>query len=174
MPLPVSGIVEHGHGHEPEAMQCRMTMLWNTSTSGICVVFASWEVSDTSSFLATLLSVFLLAMLLEYLQLRTRSLNAHFASSQLLSNSSVSASVSPSHRRKASVQQTHHPDEVHSVASPLSPGVHSTLEERSSLPTISIPSSWDAGDDDSPLLPGVHVTRPRRLSIFTQLWRAVV
>lgn len=168
MPMPNHG--EHGGS----TMQCSMSMVWNTSTRGMCVVFSSWKVSDAASLLSTLLALFLLAMLLEYLRLRIRSLDAHLISSHHLTSGILSALASPSHRRKASVQQRRHPSGITGSAALLSSSVHSSLGDRRSPPTDSTTSSWGASDDDAPLLPGVHSRRTKRASFSHRLRRAIV
>jgi hypothetical protein len=170
MPMPMPGEGKHDH----DAMMCNMSMIWNTSTRGMCVVFAGWRVSDTTSLLATLLALFLLATLLEYLRLRIRSLDAQLISSHHLTNGILSALANPSHRRKASVQQRRHPSSVQGSAALLSSGVHSSLGGRRSPPSDSTPSSWGPSDDDAPLLPGGHARRSKNVSLFTRLRRAVV
>jgi len=171
MPMPMPGHGEHDH----DAMMCSMSMLWNTSTRGMCVVFASWRVSDTSSLMATLLALFLLATLLEFLRLRIRSLDVELISSHHLTNGILSSLANPSHRRKASVQQRRHPSGVPNSAALLSSSVHSSsLGGRRSPPSDSTPSSWGPSDDDAPLLPGGHSRRAKKFSLFTRLRRAVV
>lgn len=169
MPMPGHG--DHNHGND--AMQCSMSMLWNTSTRGLCVVFASWKITDTKSLFATLLALFLLAMLLEYLRLRIRSLDAQLISFHNLTNGILSSLAgTPSHRRKASIQQRRHPS--NSNAALLSAGAQSTLGDRRSG-TDSTTSSWNTSDDDTPLLPGAHPKRKsKRASLSTRLMRAFV
>lgn len=169
-PHPMPGW-DQDHGND--AMQCSMSMLWNTSTRGLCVVFASWKITNTQTLLATLLALFLLAILLEYLRLQIRSLDAHLISSHHLTNGILSSLTgTPSHRRKASIQQRRHPST--SNAALLSAGVQSTLGDRRSA-TDSTTSSWNTSDDDAPLLPGNHQKkRSKRASLLMRIRRALV
>ena len=164
---------EHKHGE----MECSMSMLWNTSTRGICVVFPSWKVTGHQSLLGTLVALFLLSMLLEYLRLCVSSLDARLIASNQLSSGILSALTgNPSHRRKASVQHRHVSQGVSGGgAALLSSGVNATLGERRQTPTDSTSSSWNASDDDAPLLPAASGSRrTRRTSLWTRMQRAVV
>jgi hypothetical protein len=170
MPMPMPG---HGD-HDSHAMQCKMSMIWNTDCQGICVVFSSWQVTGTPSLAATLVALFFLSMLLEYLRLRIRSLDAQLISSYQLTNGILSALGSqPAHRRKASIQQKRHPSQSLG-GSVLSSGVNTALVGDRRVPASdSVGSSWAASDDDAPLLPSSNGARePRRPSMWSRLRHA--
>jgi hypothetical protein len=162
MPMPMPG---HG-GHHPDKMMCSMSMVWNTSTLGLCIVFPSWQITGTQSLIATLLALFLLSVLLEYLRLCIRSLDAHLITSHHLTNGILSAFVgnaSPSHRRKASVQQKRQVS-TQGIGSILSSSVNASTvgDRRQTADTNSNSSSWGPSDDDAPLLPAPNMSRSTR------------
>lgn len=150
-----------GHGE----MQCSMSMVWNTSTKGMCVVFSSWKVTGPQSLAMTLFALFLLSMLLEYIRLCIRTLEAQLITTHHLTNGIFPAlgggSNHQSHRRKASIQQKRHPSQVVG-SSIISSGISNTIGDRRVPQTDSSGSSWVASDDDAPLLPGPHVARDSR------------
>ncbi|UZJ57126.1 hypothetical protein CBS101457_006446 [Exobasidium rhododendri] len=169
MPMP-----EHGH-HDASEMQCMMSMTFNTSTKGLCVVFSSWIVTDTASLAATLLALFVLAMLSEYLRLRSRSLDVHLINSYQLANGVSSALNSPqSHRRKASIQQKRYSSQGVG-SSILSPGFNALIGDRRKPHTESSGSSLLASDDDAPLLPGpASSSDVRKASLWSRLTHALL
>lgn len=158
MPMPMPG---HGDG-----MQCSMSMVWNTSTSGICIVFSSWQIQGPRSLALTLSALFLLAMLLEYLRLSIRSYDAHLLSTYYLSSGVLSAlNASSTHRRKASIQQRRNLSTAGGAAL-LSSSLKPTLgERRSTTSGDSTTSSWGASDDDAPLLPAPNGNRQKKKSL---------
>lgn len=63
--------MEHGGGHEGHSMPmpmpaCTMSMIWNTNTTGMCIVHPAWHVGTSQAFVGSLIVVFALAVLYEY------------------------------------------------------------------------------------------------------------
>ena len=61
--------MEHGGGHGGHSMpmpNCSMSMIWNTDTTGMCIVHPAWHVGTSQAFVGSLIVVFALAVLYEY------------------------------------------------------------------------------------------------------------
>lgn len=177
MPMPMPGHDNDHHHGGMDGMECSMSMVWNTSTRGMCVVFSHWKVSGPQSLLATLTALFLLSMLLEHLRMCIRSMDARLISSHQLSNGIFSAfSPNASHRRKASVHQQRQVSQgFGSSAALLSSGLNQAIGDRRQTPTDSTSNSWAPSDDDAPLLPGAGASRrSNRVSMMARMKSAVV
>ncbi|WFD23709.1 copper transpport protein [Malassezia equina] len=68
MPAPMSEHQNHME-HGGAGAACTMSMIWNTDTRGMCIVFRSWHVKTENQFFLSLLVVFALAMVYEMLKL---------------------------------------------------------------------------------------------------------
>lgn len=163
----------HSHGD-----MCSMSMLWNTSTRGMCIVFSSWRVSGPTSFYLSLATLFLLAALSEYLRYQIRMLDIRLITSNHLTSSLLCGGTSNYHRRKASVQHVHSTSSADLASSRNSPAKTSSLggpslatsalgvglgDRRS--PGFASADSSNVGsrsDDDAPLLPGGFHARPKK------------
>lgn len=130
---------EHGGngGHGDLDMQCSMSMVWNTATRGMCIVFPSWRVTGPASLLVTLIVLFLLAVLLEYLRFCIRTLDAHLLLTHNLTSGLLDGlhGGGGAHRRKASVQRVHGGANGHSTAGTSDLGALGGLYSGSSSPS---------------------------------------
>ena len=66
-------------GAAAAAPRCAMNMLWNTQIEDTCIVFRSWHVSSTASFVASCLAVVALGVLYEWLRVAQRALDRRIA-----------------------------------------------------------------------------------------------
>lgn len=180
MPMPMPGHHDGSGGHGGMdhggggAMQCSMSMVWNYTTDGMCVVFPSWHVKGKRSFVVTLIALFFLAALLEHLRFRIRKFDVQLISANRLTNN-VMASLTGSnnHRRKASVQNV-----LGQNASKTSGIGTTTLGDRRASPSHT-PTDFGSltssrSDDDLPLLPGGHQNRRRNQSVLGRLYDVFV
>ena len=62
--------------------ECTMSMIWNTDTSGMCIVHRSWHVKTEKQFVVSLAVVFALAMGYEVLKLYLQHLEVAIAHTQ--------------------------------------------------------------------------------------------
>ncbi|KAK1222045.1 copper transpport protein [Marasmius sp. AFHP31] len=71
-----------GHGgHEmPMEPKCSMNMLWNTQIIDTCIVFPSWHIGSTSSFVFSCFVIVALGIFYEYLRVLQKSFDARLAS----------------------------------------------------------------------------------------------
>lgn len=59
--------------------QCEMHMLWNTQIENTCIVFRSWHISSTSSFIFSCLAIVALGIFYEYLRSFSKALDYRLA-----------------------------------------------------------------------------------------------
>lgn len=88
-----------GHGdmdHGGMGDGCKMNMVWNWDTTGICILTSSWRITTPFSLYLSLTFIAFSAVLYEWLRLYIRRLDA------LLAGSS-SAMAGATHRRRASL-----------------------------------------------------------------------
>lgn len=171
----------HEHGN-PDAMACSMSMVWNTATQGMCVVFPSWHVVNRQSFVTTLIALFIIAMLLERIRYEIRALDGKLIMQHRIDYPYLNmwTSSAREHRRKASVQQVLVGNGM--SRSPLKadgalggPALVSGLAfgERRASPSSHIQGSDSASfgsrsDDDAPLLPSAYTKSRKTPSSLTQ------
>ncbi|PWN91230.1 Ctr copper transporter [Acaromyces ingoldii] len=165
MPMPMPGHGDGGHGGAGE-MMCAMSMVWNASTSNVCVVFSSWRISGAYSMILSALVLMVLAATLEYVRMRMRDLDARIVLASAagsagsarsrgslgavgLGSASTMAGLGlGQHRRKASVKGIN--SSSSNSAGQLSPALGAGSGANSS-------GSSRTGsdiDDGAPLLPG--------------------
>jgi copper transporter 1 len=161
------------HNHGGDALTCSMSMVWNTATQGMCVVFPSWHVTGQHSFVMTLVALFIIAMMLERIRYQIRALDGKLIIQHKIDSGLLNAWGSPrDHRRKASVQQV-------LVGNGMS---RSPLKSDGSLGGPALVSSMSVGDrraspshlnsdsasfgsrsdDDAPLLPSAYSRSHKR------------
>jgi len=69
--------MEHG---APEMLgKCSMNMLWNTQIVDTCIVFSSWHVRSTASFVGSCIAIVALGVLYEYLRVFSKALDTRIA-----------------------------------------------------------------------------------------------
>lgn len=74
--------MDHGHdhmdhSHGPSATPCKMNMIWNYDTDGLCLVFPSWQITSTASLYTSLVAIVLLGVGYEWLRLALKRLDRH-------------------------------------------------------------------------------------------------
>ncbi|KIL61152.1 hypothetical protein M378DRAFT_180172 [Amanita muscaria Koide BX008] len=70
-----------GHGDMPgmPAPTCSMHMLWNTQIIDTCIIFPSWHITSTTSFVFSFFAIVLLGVFYEYLRLVQGRVDAYIA-----------------------------------------------------------------------------------------------
>ncbi|EEB94476.1 hypothetical protein MPER_06702, partial [Moniliophthora perniciosa FA553] len=58
---------------------CSMNMLWNTQIIDTCIVFPSWHISSTSSFVFSCIAIVALGIFYEYLRIVQKSFDQRIA-----------------------------------------------------------------------------------------------
>ncbi|KAF9521025.1 hypothetical protein BS47DRAFT_1370217 [Hydnum rufescens UP504] len=79
--------MDHGGGHEMPAARCSMNMLWNTQIVDTCIVFRSWHIYSSFTFLLSFITIVLLGITYEYLRKAQRTLDIRVASGLVRNNS---------------------------------------------------------------------------------------
>ena len=78
--------VHQGHGSMD---MCRMAMVWNTDTKGICVVFKSWHVRTERQMLVSCMLVCLFSFAYEWLKLTLRRVDEAVAHTEAVHNGTL-------------------------------------------------------------------------------------
>ncbi|RDB16712.1 Copper transport protein CTR2 [Hypsizygus marmoreus] len=69
----------HGGHDMPMGPKCSLHMLWNTQIIDTCIVFPSWHISSTASFVVSCLLIVALGVLYEYLREFQKRYDVHLA-----------------------------------------------------------------------------------------------
>lgn len=70
------------HDHSGMGTPCKMNMIWNYDTDGLCLVFPSWQITSTSSLYGSLSAIVLLGVGYEWLRLALRRLDRRLNNSR--------------------------------------------------------------------------------------------
>ncbi|KAF9270232.1 hypothetical protein L218DRAFT_22326 [Marasmius fiardii PR-910] len=77
--------MDHDHGghggdeHNMPMPNCSMNMLWNTQIIDTCIVFPSWHISSTSSFIFSCILIVALGIFYEYLRVLQKTYDHRLA-----------------------------------------------------------------------------------------------
>ncbi|SJX63456.1 related to CTR2-Protein involved in copper transport [Sporisorium reilianum f. sp. reilianum] len=161
------GGMEHGgHGgmDHGDMSSCKMNMVWNWDTTGICILTSSWRITTPMSLYVSLTFIAFSALLYEWLRLYIRRLDARLARS--------TSPSTPTHRRRASLLPTSNPGSASSSSS----GAGGIADRRS----ISNSKRRSASSSSSSVL-GLDKQggrqkwiKPLETSRRTQMWRSAL
>ncbi|KAF8634742.1 hypothetical protein AX17_004112 [Amanita inopinata Kibby_2008] len=71
--------MDHGDHGGHDMPMCSMNMLWNTDIINTCIVFRSWHISSTPSFIFSFIIIVLIGVFYEYLRLLQRRVDIYIA-----------------------------------------------------------------------------------------------